>query len=249
MLKGKTAIVTGGGSGIGRSIALELACNGATVYILGRTEAKLVDTVMIAKRRSLNIQYKVCDVSNANEVKTFFNELSSVGLAADIIVNNAGIICANTTDCSVGDETILRVNTIGVINICTTAINRLVSLSKPGVVVNIASLAGHNGSSEFPAYAASKGAVISYTKSLALKFGKNGIRANSISPGVIVTPMSYIETPSFDDYVPDMIAMHPLQRLGTPEDISKVVLFLVSDMSSFVTGQDIIVDGGFTLRE
>lgn len=249
MLNGKIAIVTGGGSGMGRSAALELARNGAEVFILGRTEEKLVDTLRLAEQEKMTLHYKVCDVSDIEKVTLFLSELNERGVCPDIVVNCAGIINIKREDGSFDNDIIFRVNILGMMNVCDIAIKNMISSKKQGTIINIASIAGHDGSSDFPSYAASKGAVLAYTKSLAMKYGKKGIRANTISPGVIVTPMSYAETPNFDDYIPELIQMHPLRRLGKPEDIAKVILFLASDLSEFITGQDIVVDGGYTLRE
>lgn len=249
MLNGKIAVVTGGGSGMGRSTALELARNRAKVFILGRTEEKLVETIKLAKQEKLELHYSVCDVSDVNRVNAFMKGLVANGVVPDIVVNCAGVINVKKDDDSFDNDIIFKVNILGMMNVCDVAIHCMISSEKSGVIINIASIAGHDGNSDFPSYAASKGAVLSYTKSLAMKYGKKGIRVNTISPGVIVTPMSYIETPNFDDYIPDLIKMHPLQRLGKPEDIAKVVLFFASDLSAFITGQDIVVDGGYTLRE
>lgn len=249
MLSGKVAVVTGGGSGMGRSTALELARNGAEVFILGRTEEKLVETMKLAQQEKLELHYNVCDVSDVNRVNAFMKGLAAEGVVPDVVVNCAGVINVKKDDGDFDNDIIFKVNILGMMNVCDAAIQFMISGGKTGAIINIASIAGHDGSSDFPSYAASKGAVLSYTKSLAMKYGKKGIRVNSISPGVIVTPMSYIETPNFDDYIPDLIQMHPLQRLGKPEDIAKVVLFFASDLSAFVTGQDIVVDGGYTLHE
>ena len=196
MLNGKIAIVTGGGSGIGSSTAIELARNRADVFILGRTEEKLIDTIKLAEQEKLELHYKVCDVSNINEVKIFINELSKNGTVPDIIVNCAGVINVKKDDGGFDNDIVFRVNIMGMMNICDEVIQSMISCGKHGTIISIASIAGHYGSSDFPSYAASKGAVFSYTKSLAMKYGRYGIRANTISPGVIVTPMSYIETPN-----------------------------------------------------
>lgn len=249
MLNGKVAIITGGGSGMGRSAALELARSGAEVFILGRTEEKLIDTLRLAKEEKLSLHYKVCDVSDIEKVAMFLGDLTAKEICPDIVVNCAGVINVKRADGSFDNDIVFRINILGMMNVCDVAIQNMILKKRPGTIINIASIAGHDGSSDFPSYAASKGAVLSYTKSLAMKYGKNGIRANTISPGVIVTPMSYIETPNFDDYIPDLIQMHPLRRLGKPEDVAKVILFLASELSEFITGQDIVVDGGYTLRE
>ena len=249
MLKGKKFIVTGGGSGIGRSTSIELAQNGAEVLIIGRSEEKLINTVSIADSKNLVISYKVCDVSDAHAVAELFENLNGLGFVPNGVVNAAGVINIRKADGAMDDEIVLKINTLGTILMCEAAIQSMIRHGIGGGIVNIASIAGHDGSSEYPSYAASKGAILSYTKSLAMKHGKDGIRINSISPGVIHTAMSYVETPNFDDYIPELIQMHPLRRLGTPEDIAKVAVFLLSDNASFVTGQDLIVDGGYTLRE
>ena len=249
MFSGKIAIVTGGGSGIGRSTALALARNGAEVIILGRTKDKLIETAELAKKENLSIYYEVCDVSESGQVEDFFKKLSEDEKCPDIIVNCAGVINVLKADGSLDDKSVLLVNVLGMMNICENAIKKIIEGGKKGTIVNIASIAGHDGNSEFPSYAASKGAVLAYTKSIAKLYGCKGIRVNSISPGVILTPMSYIETPNFDDYIPQLIQMHPLGRIGNPMDIAKVIMFLASEQSDFITGQDIIVDGGYTLRE
>lgn len=249
MLSGKVALVTGGGSGMGRSTAIELARNGAKVFIIGRTEEKLIGTVDMAAADSLMIHYEVCDVSDRNQVQRFIDKLANRGINPEIVVNCAGVINVKDNEGNIDDDIVFKVNIMGMMHVCNAAVQSMLANGKQGTIINIASIAGHDGSSEYLSYAASKGAVLSYSKSLAMKYGKYGIRINSISPGVIVTPMSYVETPNFDDYIPELIQMHPLRRLGKPEDIAKVALFFASDLSAFITGQDIVVDGGYTLRE
>lgn len=246
ILDGKTALITGGGSGIGKSIALEFCKEGADVVIVGRTERKLFDTVLKSNAR---IHCFAGDVSDKKFVLSLFNEFRNNAITPDIIVNCAGVINVKDSTGKLNDEIVMNVNFMGTMNICSSAIDLLIKQNSPGSIINIASIAGHYGSSEFHSYAASKGAILAYTKSIAMNYGKNGIRANTISPGVIVTPMSYIETPDFDNYIPEMIEMHPIGRLGAPLDIAKAALFFASSMSEWITGQDLIVDGGYTLRE
>lgn len=249
MLNGRTAVVTGGGSGMGQQIALLFAKEGAEVFILGRTKSKLEETVRLASRIGRSIKSVVCDVSNENEVFGFFRSLKMRGVTANVIVNCAGIINVKLPNGELDNRAVMNVNFLGTMNICDCAIKHMIENKVPGSIINIASIAGHDGSSEFHSYAASKGAILAYTKSIAMAYGSDGIRANSISPGVVVTPMSYVETPDYDDYVPEMIEMHPLGRLGKPEDVAQAALFFASDMSAWITGQDLIVDGGYTLRE
>lgn len=249
MLNGRRVVVTGGGSGMGQEIALLFAQEGAKVFILGRTKCKLDETVQLASRIEKNIESIVCDVSNENEVSAFFNSIKNRGIIPDVIVNCAGIINVKLPNGDLDNQAVMNVNFLGTMNMCNCAIKHMIENKTTGSIINIASIAGHDGSSEFHSYAASKGAILAYTKSIAMAYGSNGIRVNSISPGIVVTPMSYVETPNYDDYIPEMIEMHPLGRLGKPEDVAKVALFFASDMSTWITGQDIIVDGGYTLRE
>lgn len=249
LLEGHVAIITGGGSGMGRQIALLFAEEGAKVFILGRTQRKLDETVRLALQTGNKIECFRCDVSDEKQINAFFEQLSNMGIIADIIINCAGVINVKTSDGKLDDSIVISVNFMGTMYTCNCAIKHMLDNEVSGSIINISSIAGHDGSSEFHSYAASKGAILAYTKSLAMSYGSNGIRVNSISPGVVVTPMSYVETPNYDDFIPEMIKMHPLGRLGKPEDIAKAALFLASNMSDWITGQDLVVDGGYTLRE
>lgn len=246
ILSGSTALVTGGGSGMGRAIALEFEKEGAVVSIVGRTELKLQQTVNMSKG---NIRYFVGDVSNKDFVKNLFEDLENNRIVPDIIVNCAGVINERYDNGELNDNIVMDVNFMGTMNVCSSAVDKLIKYKQSGSIINIASIAGHYGSSEYHSYAASKGAILAYTKSLAMTYGQYGIRANTISPGVVVTPMSYKETPDYDKYVPDLIKMHPLGRLGKPIDIAKTAVFFASSMSEWITGSDLVVDGGYTLRE
>ena len=132
---------------------------------------------------------------------------------------------------------------------CLQMIDKWKENNIKGNIINIGSIVANNGSKYFPIYSASKAGIVAFSKSIASRYGKLGIRCNIISPGVIKTPMSYIETPDFDDYIEDIENNTPLERLGNPDDIAKVALFLDSDNSLFITGQDIVVDGGYTLSQ
>lgn len=248
LLENSIAVISGGGSGMGQRTALEFLNQGARVFILGRTEKKLQNTVCLSGNNP-KIEYAVCDVSKKDQVERFFDSLADRGIVVNLVVNCAGVINVKKNNGEMDDETVINVNLLGTMNVCDCSIKKMIQNKIKGSVINIASIAGHDGSSEFPSYAASKGAVLAYTKSIAMIYGEYGVRINSISPGVVVTPMSYVETPNYDDYIPELISMHPLKRLGKPEDIAQTALFLASSMSDWITGQDITVDGGYTLRE
>ena len=132
---------------------------------------------------------------------------------------------------------------------CLQTIDMWTSNNIKGNIINIGSIAAQNGSKYFPIYAASKAGIITFTKSIAARFGALGIRANVISPGVIKTPMSYVETPNFDDYIETIEAKTSIGRLGTPTDIANISLFLDSKEAEFIQGTEITVDGGYTLSE
>lgn len=241
----KTVLITGGGTGIGKAIAKTFYEKGYKVYILGRRKEKLEE---VCNDTNNSINYFICDISNGNDIKQIINKLNNI----DTLINCAGII-------SSGEEkekydylelnSIIDTNLKGTISMCLQMIDKWKENNIKGNIINIGSIAANNGSKYFPIYSASKAGIVAFSKSIASRYGKLGIRCNIISPGVIKTPMSYIETPDFDDYIEDIENNTPLERLGNPDDIAKVALFLDSDNSLFITGQDIVVDGGYTLSQ
>jgi len=144
---------------------------------------------------------------------------------------------------------IINTNLKGILSICLQMIDKWREDNLKGNIINIGSIVARNGSKYFPIYSSSKAGIIAFSKSIASRYGEFEIRCNVISPGVIKTPMSYVETPNFDDYIEDIENKTPLKRLGNPNDIAKVALFLDSDNSEFITGQEIVVDGGYTLSQ
>ena len=241
----KKVLITGGGTGIGKAIAKTFYEKGYDVYILGRRKEKLEE---VCNDTNNSIKYFICDISNDNDIKQIINKLNNI----DTLINCAGII-------SSGEEkekydylelnNIINTNLKGTISMCLQIIDKWKENNIKGNIINIGSIVANNGSKYFPIYSASKAGIVAFSKSIASRYGKLGIRCNIISPGVIKTPMSYIETPDFDDYIEDIENNTPLERLGNPDDIAKVALFLDSDNSLFITGQDIVVDGGYTLSQ
>ena len=241
----KKVLITGGGTGIGKAIAKTFYEKGYKVYILGRRKEKLEE---VCNDTNNSINYFICDISNDNDIKQIINKLNNI----DTLINCAGII-------SSGEEkekynylelnNIIDTNLKGTISMCLQMIDKWKENNIKGNIINIGSIVANNGSKYFPIYSASKAGIVAFSKSIASRYGKLGIRCNIISPGVIKTPMSYIETPDFDDYIEDIENNTPLERLGNPDDIAKVALFLDSDNSLFITGQDIVVDGGYTLSQ
>lgn len=244
-MRNKTVLITGGGTGIGQAISVTFCNSGYDVYILGRRKEKLEK---VSKDSNNLINYFVCDINDNNATKQIINKIGKV----DTLINCAGII-------SSGEESekydyvelndIIDTNLKGTLSICLQMIDKWKENNLKGNIINIGSIAAKNGSKYFPIYSSSKAGIIAFSKSIASRYGEFGVRCNVISPGVIKTPMSYVETPNFDDYIEEIENKTPLKRLGNPDDIAKIALFLDNDSSEFVTGQEIVVDGGYTLSQ
>ncbi|MCS7233058.1 MAG: SDR family oxidoreductase [Synergistetes bacterium] len=244
---GKVVLVTGGGRGIGRSIALFFSASGATVIIFEilEEEGKLVVNE-ISEHGGKGEFYKV-DVSNFDEVKRAIDEVLNKHGKIDVLVNNAGIVYTKPfVECLPSEwERVIAVNLIGVFNTCRAVFPHMIE-RKYGKIINIASVAGKRGGGIFgnSIYAASKGGVIAFTKALAREGGPYGVNVNAICPGPTETKM--LNGFSEDRRKPFMETI-PLRRFGRPEDIAHAVLFLASDYASFITGEIMDVDGGIMM--
>ena len=214
------------------------------MFILGRRVEKLREVV---KESNNKIKFYKCDINDEKNIDEIISDIGTF----DIIVNCAGII-STEEECDTFDKKelndIIDTNLKSTIMVSLKVIDLWKKNNISGNIINIGSISA-KGSKFFPIYASSKAGIIAFTKSIASRYGANGIRCNVISPGVIRTPMSYIETPNFDDYIKDIEISTPLQRLGKPDDIAEIVEFLISDKSSFITGQEIVVDVGYSLSK
>ncbi|MCX6774918.1 MAG: SDR family oxidoreductase [DPANN group archaeon] len=250
-LEGKVAIITGASSGIGKATALLFGREGAKVivnYSHSVDEAnEVVDSILKSGGEAIAIK---ADVSKEHEVKAMMEETIKKYGKIDILYNNAGVELQKPITITSEEEwnKVLDINLKGMFH-CSKHI--ISYMKEGGVIVNTASVAGLFGSVNLSAYCASKGGVIALTKALALEYAPNKIRVNCICPGAIDTPMLR----RFIDASPDpkatekqFTSMHPLGRLGQPEDIARAALFLASDSSSFITGHSLVVDGGFTAQ-
>ena len=238
--QGRCALVSGGASGIGRACAMALAEQGACVTVLDK------DPSVLAVFDSPNIQGRICDVKDAQAVRESITESVSTFGGLDILVNNAGIWRRGhvTETSSEQWDDIMDVNAKGVFLGTKAAIPEM-RKAGGGSIVNISSTAGLVGSKTSAAYSASKGAVRIFSKSTAIQYASEGIRANSVHPGTIETPM----TEGFlanDVMRKDRMDRTPLGRLGRPEDVAYGALFLASDEASFMTGSELVIDGGRT---
>ena len=249
-LKGKVALVTGGGSGIGRATCTLLAAEGARVVVadLDRGAAETVaGEIADAGGEAVAVQG---DVSSDNGAKAIVREALDRMGRVDVLVNSAGLgtnrPLAEVTDEFV--ERILSVNLKGTLFMAKHASNAMIE-SGGGAIVNIASITATRPRPGMPVYVASKGAVASLTRSLAIDLAEHGIRANCVSPGTTHTPMvdrHYADLPDAEERRQRNIEGIPLHREGQPPEIGRAILFLASDEASYVTGQVLNVDGGST---
>ena len=240
-LAGRVAIVTGGTSGIGAATVRELVGHGARVMIVGIDDAagaKLATDLGAAAR------YHHADVGRAGDVAAMVAATEDAFGRLDILVNNAGMGCfGETPELDAGQwQRVLDVNLNSVFHACKQAIPRL-RRQGGGAIVNVASVSGMAADYGFTAYAASKGAVINYTRALALDHARDGIRVNAVCPGLIDTPLTAgtLSMPALRQTWCENI---PLQRAGRPEEVARLIRFLVSDDASYITGAIIPVDGG-----
>ncbi len=252
-LKDRVALVTGGGTGIGKATALVLAREGAKVVVTGRRKGPLEETVSAVESAGGKAIMVEGDVSKAGDATgTVKKTLNTFG-RLDVLVNNAGVNYrpGGTVETDEdGWDVVMDINVKGIYLASRAAAPEMRS-GVGGSIINIASIFGLVGSAEAVAYCASKGAVVNMTRSMALDLAGRKIRVNCICPGVVDTPMAreWIEKQGDTEaVVKELSALHPIGRMGEPEDIANACLFLASDESSWVTGAVLPVDGGFTAR-
>lgn len=241
----KNVIVTGGASGIGLASVQRCMEEGASVVIAdlpnsdGASRAADLDS-----RHDGRCVFKACDVRDTTQVDQLFAETAIELGSVDAVFSNAGIGGVTPSD-KVSDDEFLRIidiNLNGVFRVARAAM-RIMHSQGSGSIVNCASILGIFGQSQTAAYSAAKGGVVNMTRALALEAATHGVRVNAIGPG-------YVETPLIaglgEEMLRNLIALHPLGRLGRSEEVANAFLFLASDEASFITGTTLMVDGGFT---
>ncbi|MBB6452958.1 3-oxoacyl-[acyl-carrier protein] reductase [Salirhabdus euzebyi] len=246
MLEGKSALVTGASRGIGRAIALELAKNGAKVAVnYAGSEQKANEVVEEIKKNGGEAFAIQANVSSDADVKDMVKQVIDTFGSLDILVNNAGITRDNLLMRMKEEEfdEVIQTNLKGVF-LTTKAVTRQMMRQKSGRIINIASIVGVSGNAGQANYVAAKAGVIGLTKTTAKELATRNVLVNAVAPGFITTDMT--------DKLPEeakesMLSMIPLNRLGNPEDIARVVRFLASDDANYMTGQTLHVDGGMVM--
>ena len=242
-LKNKCAIITGSSRGIGKEIAINLAKNGCNIYLISRS----IDDLEVVKNEILsNYNVKVnaisLDISDFEDVNKTFESIISKESSIDILINNAGITKDNLIMRMSSEDwkKVIDINLNGYFN-CSKSIIKQMIKQKNGKIINISSIIGQKGNSGQSNYAASKAGIIGLTKSLAKEVGSRNINVNAIAPGYIETDM----TDSLNDQSKqDFLNSIPLKRFGKTEEVANLVCFLCSNLSNYITGQVINIDGG-----
>ena len=241
-LSGKTAVVTGSTRGIGRAVAQALADSGARVAIVGRDRER---AVAVATEVGNGAAGFACDVADTAAVSALIADVEKEFGGIDILVNNAGLTRDNLV-MRISDEdwdAVMNANLRGAFA-AIRAVSRGMMKKRSGRIINMASVVGLNGNKGQSNYAASKAGLIALTKSVAKELGSRSILVNAIAPGFIETEMTDAMTPEARAALNGLI---PLARLGKPEDIASMVVFLASDHASYITGQVLVVDGGMVM--
>ncbi len=253
-VKNKVAVVTGAALGIGRATAIRLAQEGARVAITDVLDIPGADVVAEIKKAGNDAEFWHLDVSKETDVKKVMSEVAAKwGGMIDVLVNNAGISGANkpTDELTEAEwDKLFAVNVKGVF-FCTKHAIPYLRKAGAGSIINLSSIYGIIGAGDVPPYHASKGAVAEMSKNDAITYAKEKIRVNSVHPGFIWTPMveNFAKSSgSAEEARKALDALHPLGHIGEPDDIAWGIVYLASDESKFVTGSELVIDGGYTAR-
>jgi NAD(P)-dependent dehydrogenase (short-subunit alcohol dehydrogenase family) len=244
-LKGKVAVITGGGRGIGQTVSLGLARAGAEVVIFSRSGA--TETVNMIEANDGTAYSLLVDVTDERSVDEAFKKVLKNSGSLDIVLNNAGVcLHKSTLEATVQEwKDVVDINLTGEYIVARAAARVMIERGTHGSIINMASISGSivNIPQWQASYNASKAGIIHLTKSLAVEWAQYNIRVNSLSPGYIATPMS-LDTPQElkDAWLP----MMPMHRMGKPEELIGAVIYLASDASAYTTGHDLVVDGAYT---
>jgi NAD(P)-dependent dehydrogenase (short-subunit alcohol dehydrogenase family) len=247
---GKVAIVTGGTAGIGRAAAIAYAQQGAKVVVAGRRFEEGQETVRLIKAAGGEALFIQTDVTEETDVKAMVDRTMSVFGRLDIAFNNAGVFGESAVLTEQTDDDYDRIMTANVKGVWLCMKYEIAQMLKQdgGAIVNTSSILGLVAMAGVPLYTASKYAVQGLTKAAALQYAKSGIRINAVGPGAIATDMFETATGGQDEAKAYMAGLHPIGRIGQPAEVANAVLWLSSDAASFVTGETLMVDGGFVAQ-
>lgn len=227
------AIITGAGKGIGRAVAIKLAQNNCNLLLLDINEDGLKETKDLIKDYSVDVETKVLDISNEDDVNNIVSDYINRNGKVDILINNASIYhnhCGFIASTIEEWKNKININILGSVYMCKAVVNNMIE-NKHGRIINLASVAGVYGDGGMVDYATTKGAIIAFTKSLAKEISKYNITVNAVSPG------------SIDVGAGDLPELSFMGRSGTPEECANLVVFLASDEASYISGQNYQVDG------
>lgn len=253
-LDGKTCIVTGGGKGIGKATCMRLAREGARVAVtdIDDAEAKAVREAIVSEGDTAEFWH--LDVTDEAEVREVFDAIAERFGQIDVVVNNAGIAGVDKPTHEIAAEEWHKVMDVNVnaVFYCTKAAIPHLRKAGGGSIVNLSSIYGLVSAPDVPPYHASKGAVRLMTKTDALLYAKEGIRVNSVHPGFIWTPLVQAMAEASEDgpeaFRENLDGLHPIGHVGEPQDIAAGIAYLASDDAKFVTGSELVIDGGYTAR-
>jgi NAD(P)-dependent dehydrogenase (short-subunit alcohol dehydrogenase family) len=244
-LRDQVCVVTGAASGMGREIALRFAAAGAKVVALDRDANGCADTADEVTRQGGTALALPCDVTDPDRVAVVATEVLATLGRCDVLINNAGILQSGDLETLTlrAWNAVMQVNLSGYL-LCAQEFGADMLKRGRGALVHVASIAASHPQAFSGAYSASKAGVVMLSRQIAFEWGPHGVRSNAISPGLVRTPMSeaFYQAPGV---VERREAVIPLRRIGKPDDIADVALFLASERARYVTGQEIIVDGGF----
>lgn len=246
-IRGKAALITGAGGGLGAELALAFAAAGARLFLLDREETALVTTAARIRQEGGEVQAFRCDITQPETVRGVFASAATLAGELDIVVNNAGINIPKPAEELAWEEwnQIVATNLSGTFLCCQEAGRRMLA-QESGCIINICSVHGHVGSyvHKAAAYNAAKAGVINLTRSLALEWGDRGVRVNGISPGPLDTALMAARLAD-PEYVRKTLERLAIKRVGTPADVVGAALFLASPAAAWITGQILAVDGGW----
>ena len=243
-LAGKRCLVTGGGSGIGRAVARRFAAEGAAVVVAGRRARRLEETA--AGNDAISVL--AGDAGDPADAQAMIEAVVERHGGVDVLFHAAGTLRRNEVLVETTEEewdADVATNLTSVFLLCRVAIPHL--LESRGSIVLVASQLAHVGSPGYATYAATKGGVLAFVRALATDLGPAGVRVNALSPGIVDTEMAYVGR-DFAAIREQIAAALPLRRVGTPEDMTGPAVFLASDESDWMTGQSLVVDGGWTAQ-